>query len=69
MSDSDPREERSALTHYGFEWGPMEVPRASIFPDGSRCLIVSTPFGKLDIYASPTGRSLRVWRIGEELRP
>lgn len=62
------------LTQYGFTWGPMEVTRITSFSRGknrgtSRILELNTDAGrKLQIYVSPTGRSVRVWRDGEELK-
>lgn len=58
---------------YGFRWGPMVVQRAAEFPRGdvdkpTRCLRVITDTGaEVEVYVSPTGRSLRVYRDGKEL--
>lgn len=56
---------------YGFQWGPASVERTAVVerPNGPyRILTVRTPFQELDIYLSPTGRSVRVFRGGRELR-
>lgn len=60
-------------TQYGFQWGPADVSRSTAFEhrpgEGlSRSLRVSTPYADLNIYISPTGRSVRVFRAGKELR-
>lgn len=69
MSDLDFGE----YTQYGFTWGPMEVSRRSSMTrragEGlSRALGVKTPYHDLDVYVSPTGRSVRVFRDGKELK-
>lgn len=57
---------------FGFEWGPINVTRAAHWsPSKGReafVIRVETSAGPLDIYASKTGRSLRVFRDGKELR-
>lgn len=58
---------------YGFTWGPATVMRIAHFkPRKDRetyCIQVSTEAGvSVDIYVSRTGRSLRVFRNGEEMR-
>ena len=60
-------------TEYGFVWGAAEVERMASLPGGSRVIAVYTEVGnkrkrRLEIYVSPTGRSVRVWRDGKELR-
>lgn len=60
------------LTPYGFTWGPIEVRRLATFK-GNRILGVYIDDDKsarprLEIYVSPTGRSVRVWRDGNELK-
>jgi hypothetical protein len=65
MSDKD--------TQYGFIWGPLEVTRMAHFRMGEKseayCVRVRTEAGKsIDVYVSRTGRSLRVFRDGEELK-
>jgi len=49
---------------YGFRWGQLVVRRTSQLAD-NRCLTVYTDAGQsIDIYCSPTGRSLRVFGKG-----
>jgi len=60
-------------TRYGFTWGPATVERVTRIerPNGTyRILRVTTgcPSQALDIYISPTGRSVRVFRSGSELK-
>jgi hypothetical protein len=60
-------------TQYGFTWGPLEVTRLAHFkPRGDResyVVRVATETGKhVDIYVSRTGRSLRVFDSGKELK-
>lgn len=56
----------------GFTWGPMEVYPAAGFHrrDGiTRVVTLETTAGvKLDLYVSPTGRSVRVFKKGKELK-
>lgn len=58
----------SALTQYGFTWGPMEVTRlGSYVPrkgQESRVVGVKTPRDQIEIYVSRTG-TIRVWRKGK----
>jgi len=49
---------------YGFTWGPVTVQRTAVMPQGHHVLTVNG----LDIYVSPTGRSVRVFRDGKELK-
>lgn len=55
-------------TPYGFKWGPVEVTRIAHFAPRkdreSYCLEVND----LNIYVSKTGRSVRVFRDGKELK-
>ncbi|MFC0626140.1 hypothetical protein [Kribbella deserti] len=60
-------------TWNGFCWGPLEVKRIARFnPRADReCYVVQvvTDTGQaVDIYVSKTGRSLRVFRGGKELK-
>ena len=60
-------------TRYGFKWGPAEVSLLAHFRKGekreTRVFRVETDAGqKIEIYVSRTGRSLRVFRDGEELK-
>ena len=62
-------------SRYGFSWGPIDVERMASFPrDGGECRVIGVYTGagdqrkrRLEIYVSPTGRSVRVWRDGVEL--
>ncbi len=52
-------------TDYGFTFGAAEVTRMTSI-DGNVCIRVETSAGKhIDVYVSPTGRSLRVFSGGE----
>lgn len=56
---------------HGFTWGNVEVTRMMVLPTGGRVLNVRAK-GKsyregMEIYVSPKGRSIRVWRDGKEL--
>jgi hypothetical protein len=51
----------SGHTEYGFEWGPLTVERTASLPEGRVVLTVKTDHRELTIYASRTGRSLRVF--------
>lgn len=61
-------------TRFGFKWGQIEVARLASFvrregKGATRILRVKTEAGKeIEIYVSPTGRSLRVFRDGKELK-
>lgn len=55
-------------TTYGFDWGPVVVRRIAHFsPRKDRESYILCVNG-LDIYVSRTGRSVRVFRDGEELK-
>ena len=60
------------ITSYGFAWGPLMVQRSGTIDRGRgpcRILELSTPNKRLNIYVSPTGRSLRVFDgKGRELK-
>lgn len=60
---------------HGFQWGPMTVVRRAIGSrrrgDSTRCnyiLGVETDHHELTVSVSATGRSVRVWLDGRELR-
>jgi hypothetical protein len=55
-------------TQFGFRWGQMDVLRLGEFPSGHKVIGVETDFGDLQIYVSKTGRRIRVFRDGKELR-
>jgi hypothetical protein len=54
-------------------WGPLEVVRRATFPRKNgedHVLRVKTEAGKaIDVYVSPTGRSIRVYSDGKEWTP
>ena len=54
------------IARYGFQWGQVAVTRTAEI-DGRRIVTIETPFRRMNVYASPTGRSLRVFRDGKEL--
>jgi hypothetical protein len=66
-------------TRYGFQWGPVAVERLASIKDGrgERRRVLGIYIGDsdnphrkqaLEIYVSPSGRSVRVWRDGKELK-
>jgi len=58
-------------TSDGFTWGPADVGPWATFPrDNGRYLVirVRTPYRLVDIYVSPTGRTVRVFRDHTELK-
>lgn len=56
-------------TTYGFTWDGIEVTRMCVLPNGAHVLQVSTGNGKpLEIYISPKGKAIRVFRGKWELR-
>lgn len=55
------------VTEYGFVWGPVEVARLMSLADGRRALEVKTPYRRIEVYVSPTGRSVRVFCQGREM--
>lgn len=55
-------------TEFGFTWGPAEVTRCCELPGDRRVIQVRTDHKTLDIYVSATGRSVRVFSNGRELR-
>lgn len=54
---------------YGFEWGPIQVTRAGCIERRAgklhRIITVETPYETLNIYVSPAGKSVRVFRTGK----
>ena len=56
------------LTEFGFVWGPVEVERV-MEARGSRIIGISTQKRRLQVYISPSGRSVRVFEAGKELKP
>lgn len=52
-------------TKYGFRFGALLVERAASLGDGRVCIGITTDTGQLlHVYASKTGRSLRVFTPG-----
>lgn len=58
---------------YGFRWGPLVVERVATFPakkGETHVIRIKTDAGKaIDVYASPTGRSIRVFSENKEWTP
>lgn len=59
-------------TDFGFRWGQVEVTRVASWPRGAaskihRALRVHTRRHHVEIYVSPSGNSVRVFRNGVEL--
>jgi len=54
-------------TSFGFRWRGIEVERLAIIRDRS-ILGIKVNKTSLQIYVSPTGRSVRVWKNGKELK-
>jgi hypothetical protein len=52
---------------YGFRWRQLDVIRL-MERDESRVVSVESDYHKVQVYVSPTGRSVRVWKDGEELK-
>jgi len=55
-------------TDFGFAWGPVEVQRTTQFADGRGVISIWSESQELTVYFSRTGRSLRVFRGGKELK-
>lgn len=53
----------------GFVFGACEVVRAAIFPTATVLMVTTATGRSIDIYVSPTGRSLRVFSGGREWKP
>lgn len=61
---------KSERTSYGFVFGPLNVERVSNVEGRGVCLKVETEHKVVYIYASPAGRSLRVFENNEtEMKP
>jgi hypothetical protein len=52
---------------YGFRWGQFVVQRVADI-DGRKVIDVKTDSNTVSVYASRTGRSLRVFKNGRELK-
>ena len=53
---------------FGFRWGQLDVVRLADLPQGGRAIEVSTDYGRIEIYVSKTGRRIRVFGAGKELK-
>lgn len=52
-------------TEHGFTFGAMTVEATAAMEDGRVCITVKTEAGQqIEVYASPTGRSLRAFKRG-----
>lgn len=60
-------EASSELTQFGFTWGGATVTRCADF-DGTVVIEVAGSGKKVTVYVSPTGRSVRVFKDGQELK-
>lgn len=55
----------------GFEWGPVLVRQYNVLPEDRRILSIKSknfPSQDLEIYISKSGKSVRVFKDGIELR-
>lgn len=62
---------RDEVHPYGFLWGPLTVTRLMSVRRGKRefySLGVTTDHHKVEVYSSRTGRSVRVWIDGKEVK-
>lgn len=58
------------ITRVGFEWGAARVVRITELPKGGVVIgigIVGNDATEIDVYVSPTGRKMRVYRGNREL--
>jgi len=63
-------ETKAEITQFGFRFGSMLVERATSLLDGRAVVTIRTDSGRsINIYASRTGRSLRVFENQKELEP
>ena len=62
-----PEETTGTVDYYGFKWGNMVVERWGIIRDTS-VLGITVNKTRLEVHVSPTGRSVRVWKNGKELK-
>ena len=56
------------VTPYGFTWGPVRVERIANFKPRKDREAYVVGVNDLEIYVSKTGRSVRVFRGGRELK-
>ena len=54
---------------YGFEWGAAKVTRLAHIDGRYHVMAVDTPHRHVQIGVSPTGRAVRVWIDGKEVKP
>jgi len=54
----------------GFVWGPVEVKKYYLVegPQEHRAILIKTEYREIQIYVSKTGRSVRVFENGKELK-
>jgi hypothetical protein len=63
----------SDVQRYGFRWGNLVVERLASFAariygdDRTRVLRIKTDQSSIEVYVSPGGRSIRVFKKGREL--
>lgn len=65
------RHTRTEAEMYGFRWGPVDVIRTATLVRGTGTayvLIIETDYQRIEVCVSPTGRSVRFFRDGKELR-
>ena len=71
---NDKWRESGSDSPFGFTWEQMAVERlASIKrhdkdPFSDKVIRVNTDYHQLEIYVSPTGRSVRVWKDHKEIK-
>jgi hypothetical protein len=63
----DAKTRRAQALRYGFAWGPVEVVRVTTIKRANGTYHILR-VNDLEIYVSPTGRTTRVFRGGEELK-
>lgn len=56
------------FTTFGFDWGPVKVERIAHFKPRKDREAFILGVNDLEIYVSKTGRSVRVFRDGKELK-
>lgn len=56
------------ITTFGFEWGPVVVERLAHFRPRKNREAFILRVNDLEVYVSKTGRSVRVFRGGKELK-
>lgn len=61
-------------TMFGFIWGPVEVKRLATWPTSgasrlARSVGLTTRYHSVEVYVSPTGKRVRVFKNGVEMFP